>query len=126
MRNLFKTERAASDGVLLLSESDLSLRWCGQGPAPRLSLLARIRIAMGYMQSNGHGPMFSRLSCRLIKAVISRWKSPQVQPWSGKPIETTGLSLAEEWTRFSLTGCGCPHTLQGTDDAISASRSSCD
>lgn len=116
-----KNTNAQNDGLWLLNTNDLTLHWCGQGPAPRLNLPGRIRMALDYMRSNGHGPMLSRLSWRLIKAVISRWKSPQVPAWSGKPIFTEGLSFEEEWTRFNVTRCEHPHTLQGTDDAIEAS-----
>lgn len=112
--------------VLLLNADDLTIQWCGQAPSSHLNLLTRIRIALGYIRSKGQFPIFSRLSWRLIKAVISRWKSPQVLPLSGKSIVTTSLSFEEEWTSFNATGCGAPHTLHGKEDAIEASRSSSD
>lgn len=118
--------RMGKGAVLLLNADDLSIQWCGQATPSHLDLLTRIRIALDYIRSKGQFPIFSRLSWRLIKAVIYRWKSPQVLPFSEKLILTTGLSFEEEWTSFSSTWCGDPHTLHGTEEAIEASRSSSD
>lgn len=126
-KHLMTNESGIGKGaVLLLNADDLTIQWCGQATPSHLNLLTRIRIALGYIRSKGQFPIFSRLSWRLIKAVISRWKSPQVLPLSGKPFDTTGLSFEKEWTSFNATGCADPHTLHGTEDTIEASRSSSD
>lgn len=111
-------------GVYLISEADYELYWCGEVPAPVLSLVERCRLALAYMRSNGHGPILSIRNFSLIKAAISRWKSPQVSS-SGNPIVTAGLSIEEEWTRFNLTECVLPQALHGSFEAAADSSSRC-
>lgn len=99
-------------GVWLLNADNLTLQWGGQAPAPDLNLSVRISVALCYMRSKGHCPIFSLLRWRLIKAVISLWKSPQVLSLSGKHMATTGLSFEDEWASFNDTRCEHPHKIK--------------
>ena len=123
MADAQKINTARRGGILLICANDLALYWCGEGPVPELGFWQRLRLACGYIRSNGYGGIRHASILSLIKAVIRTWKSPQVSA-SGKAYDTASMPFAEAWASFNTTLCGLPHTLQGTDDAIDASSSS--
>lgn len=87
-------------GAWLIDKTSGSVSWIGNSQPQKPNIYKRIIIAY-YI---GRSPRSIIPNFRLMKAVIKGLNSPQVSS-SGKPIVTTGLSLEEEWTRFSRTEC---------------------